>query len=154
VKFTREQLKAAGIPVPPRDRGNNGRSNCISRKTKQDKRSDEALFDAFAMSHGLERPTHEYRWNEAESQPFINPNTGKPYPWRFDYLWGDVAVERVGGVWSNGHHSGGQDQIDDMHRRNCAQILGYVVLEFTPEQLDSGEAFAAIRRALGMEAKP
>lgn len=55
---------------------------------------------------------------------------------------------REGGVWIRGHHSRGQDQIDDMEKRNFSVLLGYSVLEFTPQQFEDGDAFQFIKRVL------
>lgn len=65
--------------------------------------------------------------------------------WRFDFVctwrfYSDVAVELDGGIWINGGHSGGQDQIDDMEKLNHAAILGWKVFHFTPEQCVNGYA--------------
>jgi hypothetical protein len=98
---------------------------------------NERLFNAICEANGLPVPIHEFPWHPERK-------------FRFDWLFeGWLAVERVGGVWIKGHHSRGQSQIDDMARRNEAQIMGYVVLEFPPEQFKTGEAFAVIKRALG-----
>lgn len=137
MKISKKQAQAFGIPVSK-----------IAKARKPDgKTGSGKMFDAVCKAHGLPVPVHQYPFGK-EAPP--HPRTGKPRKWRFDYLFeGWLAVERVGGVWSGGHHSGGQDQIDDMERRNEAQILGYTVLEFTPEQFDvTLEAFAVIKRAL------
>jgi len=114
-------------------------------------KGEQRLFLAACQAHGLPEPVAEYPWG---SEAPRDPKTGKLRKWRFDYLFSyggyDVAVEIIGGVWTGGHHSGGQSQIDDMERRNEAQILEYVVLEFTREQADKGECFPTIRRALGI----
>lgn len=69
--------------------------------------------------------------------------------WRFDYLFEDwLAVEQCGGVWTRGHHSRGQDQLDDWEKWNEAAILGYSLLFFSPQQLENGSAFAVIKRCL------
>jgi hypothetical protein len=102
------------------------------------------LFDSLCEAHGLPVPVHEFEF-AAE----IGRN------WRADWVFeGWLIVEQVGGVWTSGHHSRGQTQIDDMERRNTAQILGYVVLEFTPEQIESGAAFGVIRKALAAREQP
>lgn len=118
--------RAKGPRTPPFNKG-------FSTLTPEQK-----LFDQLCLSHGITPPDHEY--------PFAKCIGRK---WRFDYLFdGWLAVERTGGVWIKGHHSGGQDQIDDMEKQNNAVILGYAVLEFTPEQFDDGSAFAFIKQAL------
>lgn len=98
----------------------------------------DRLFDKLCVAHGLPEPVHEYEFAETIGRQ-----------WAFDYLFdGWLAVEKQGGIWINGHHSGGQNQIDDMEKKNHAVLLGFCVLEFTPEQFNDGSAFAFIRRVL------
>lgn len=99
----------------------------------------DALLDALCQSHGLPIPVHEYEFHPTRK-------------WRFDLVFdGLVAVEIQGGIWKGGHHSRGKDQLDDMAKYNAAQIQGFIVLQFTPQQFQSGEAFPVIREALGLE---
>lgn len=92
---------------------------------------------ALSQENGLPCPQPEFRFDAKRR-------------WRFDYAWEDekVALEIVGGVWIRGHHSRGKDQIADMEKFNEAQILGWLVLQATPQQVNSGEAFAVVKRAL------
>jgi hypothetical protein len=110
------------------------------RKTLSPEQGIRFLFDRLCLVHGMDMPLYEFRFHPTRR-------------WRFDYAWPEakVAAEKVGGVWTRGHHSRGRDQIDDMEKRNEAQIMGWKVLEFTPEQFNSGEAFAVIKRALSTE---
>jgi hypothetical protein len=116
-----------------------GGCNGYSKKRKQaktEKDKQAALFDKLCEAHGLPTPIHEYQFHHTRK-------------WRFDYLFEDwLAVEKHGGVWSAGHHSGGQNQIDDFEKQNEAVILGYSVMIFTPKQFADGSAFAVIKRAL------
>lgn len=59
-----------------------------------------------------------------------------------------VAVEIQGGVWTHGHHTRGRGFLDDREKINEAQLCGWIVLEVTPEQMESGEVFALVERAL------
>ena len=121
------------------------RKEKAAEAAKQENQGRDQLFDAMCTAHGLPLPVHEYEWGmEAPLSP-----KGKPRKWRFDWLFeGWLAVEQVGGIWKGGHHSGGKNQLDDMKRRNEALILDYHIMEFTPQQIESGEAFETIRRAL------
>lgn len=105
-------------------------------------------FAQLCVAAGLPLPEEETLWHPTRK-------------WRADFLFGGlVIVEVQGGVWGTGkkcgtcgqrqmgHHSRGQSQIDDMERRNEAQILGYQVLEFTPQQIADGSAIPVILRAL------
>lgn len=61
---------------------------------------------------------------------------------RFDAAWPAelVALEVNGGVWTGGRHSGGSGQIRDFEKLNLAQLLGWRVLQVTPQQLTDGTA--------------
>lgn len=113
--------------------------------------SANPLFDSYCKAHGLAAPEYEYPFNkEAGDLAFLRPSDGKPYEWRFDYLFdGLVAIECQGGVWTQGRHSRGEGQTTDMLKFNAAQCLGYIVLLFTPEQMESGEFFPILKKALG-----
>lgn len=127
IRLTAAQAREFGID-PQVKRGKKQKPDGMTGSDK--------LFDAACAAQGLPIPDHEYRWHPTRK-------------WKFDYLWnGWLAAEKVGGVWIRGHHSRGQSQIDDFERMNEAVIMGYSVLQFTPQQFDSGEAFAVIRRAL------
>lgn len=72
--------------------------------------------------------------------------------WAFDFacLSIAVAIEIEGGVWTHGRHSRGTGMIADMEKYNTAQIFGWIVLRYTPEQFAAGawipDVEAAARR--------
>lgn len=80
--------------------------------------------------------------------------------WKADFMipgvgwdvWGSKGywlVEIVGGLWmKRGGHSQGQAQLDDMEKFNHAAKLGYRVLQFSPDQVKSGEAIGFIEQVL------
>ena len=153
MKISREQAQKLGIELPPKKKWNNLTLNPQDRDSrsrtlksmadkksaaKQERLDREAAFNALCEAHGLPHPDFEFEFAK---------HLGRK--WRFDFLFdGWLAVEKVGGVWTNGHHSRGQDQIDDMEKANHAVLLGYSVLSFTPAQFDSGEAFAFIKKVV------
>lgn len=145
IRLTEDQAKKAGLTKKKRGRwqgkrcpGNVQAAHQKRLDAKSARKSKEDAFDALCASWGLPRPVHEYTFATEIGRK-----------WRFDHLFdGWLAVEQVGGVWTGGHHSGGKDQIDDMERRNHAVLLGYSVLEFTPQQFDDGSAFAFIKKVL------
>lgn len=57
--------------------------------------------------------------------------------WRFDYAHESlkIAVEVEGGIWSKGRHTRGKGYIADCEKYNAAQILGYRVLRYSPNQI-------------------
>ena len=77
--------------------------------------------------------------------------------WRFDLAWPDllIAVEIEGGVWTNGRHVRGEGYEKDCEKYNEAQMLGWMVLRFTPGMIKRGKAGAllekVIRRAIAGE---
>lgn len=135
LRLSVSQAGKLGITGPPKKSAWNGPHN-----PKAPRKPVDEVFLAACRAHGLPEPVEEYLWHPKRK-------------WRFDYLFdGWLAVERVGGVWMQGHHSRGQSQIDDMERRNEATgLFGYVVLEFTPEQFSDGSAFEMIHRVLFSE---
>lgn len=56
--------------------------------------------------------------------------------WRFDYANKELklAVEINGGCFVNGRHSRGIGQIKDFEKLNAAQMNGWKVLQYTPQQ--------------------
>lgn len=67
--------------------------------------------------------------------------------WRFDFAWPDrmLAVEVEGGVWNGGRHTRGAGYERDAEKYNRAAILGWRVLRFSTQQVQRGEAVAALR---------
>lgn len=83
---------------------------------------------------GLPEPVREFRF-------------APPRRWRFDYCWPSqrLAVEIEGGAWSGGRHTRGAGFLRDMEKYDAAVLLGYAVLRFTPQQVESGHAVNFIR---------
>jgi len=103
----------------------------------------EALLFQLQMS-GLPAPQREYLFHKRRK-------------WRFDFAWPDlmIAVEVEGGVWSNGRHVRGEGYEKDCEKYNEAQMMGWMVLRFTPGMIKRGKASGvvekAVRRALDGE---
>lgn len=57
--------------------------------------------------------------------------------WRFDLAFPDhrVAIEVHGGVWTRGRHNRPQGFINDRQKMNAAALLGWLVLEYTTDDL-------------------
>ena len=95
-----------------------------------------AMFLATCKAFGLPEPSAEFRFHPRRR-------------WRFDWLFAHrVALEIEGGAWTRGRHTRGKGFVADLEKYNEAQLAGYVVLRVTPEQVNSGEAFALVKRAL------
>ncbi|MCL1123413.1 hypothetical protein [Shewanella surugensis] len=60
--------------------------------------------------------------------------------WRFDFAWPQwkIALEVHGGVFKNGRHTRGTGFTEDRVKMNSAQLLGWIVIEATTEQVKNG----------------
>ena len=56
--------------------------------------------------------------------------------WRADFAVPSrkILVEVEGGAWTNGRHTRGKGYTGDMEKYNSAQLLGYQVYRYTPQQ--------------------
>ena len=64
----------------------------------------------------------------------------KERKWRFDFVLEPIktkiAIEVEGGIWTgHGRHSTGKGFISDTEKYNYAQLIGYIVLRYTPETI-------------------
>ncbi|HDX8451386.1 TPA: hypothetical protein RQN21_000903 [Aeromonas hydrophila] len=61
--------------------------------------------------------------------------------WRFDFAWPTrmIAVEIHGGIHSGGRHTRGKGFVEDRAKMNEAALLGWTVIEATPEHIQSGQ---------------
>ena len=57
--------------------------------------------------------------------------------WKFDYAVPDlmIAIEIEGGTWIKGRHNRAEGYQKDMEKYNMAQLMGWKVLRYTPEQV-------------------
>ena len=62
-----------------------------------------------------------------------------------------ILVEVEGTVYLQGRHTRGAGYTADCEKYNEAQILGFMVLRFTPEQVRSGYALDTIERATNVK---
>lgn len=85
----------------------------------------------------LPAPAHEHRFHPKRM-------------WRFDVCWPEykLAVEIHGGVYSQGRHTRGTGFTKDREKINAAVELGWRVLEYSTQQVESGEAIKQIERIL------
>lgn len=70
--------------------------------------------------------------------------------WRFDYAIPKlkIAIECDGGVWNYGRHVRPTGYIKDMKKFNAAAELGWLVLKYTPEQLNSSYSIIEIKKVM------
>ena len=94
-------------------------------------------FSLWCHKIGLPAPVEEYRFDKVRR-------------WRFDFAWPDyrVALEKNGGVWIAGRHSGGKGQIRDFEKFSEAAAQGWRIIHVTPQQLLSHQTIDWLRRSL------
>lgn len=94
-------------------------------------------FDVACVAHKLLEPVPEHTF-------------APPRKWAFDWCWPEwrLAVEIEGGAWIAGRHTRAQGFIKDMEKYNAAAVLGWRVLRFTPQQIESGACFLVIKEAI------
>lgn len=70
--------------------------------------------------------------------------------WRFDFCFPEemVGVEIEGAVWTSGRHTRGSGYVKDMEKYNTAALLGYRVLRFSTEMVNSGIAIDFVEKIL------
>jgi very-short-patch-repair endonuclease len=68
--------------------------------------------------------------------------------WRFDFAWPDqkIAVEIEGGIYVKGGHVRGKIYTDNCRKYNEAGLRGWMVLRFTTDLIESGEAFSTLEK--------
>lgn len=94
---------------------------------------------------GLPKPgAHEYYFNRGDSRHRAD----------FAYPGFRILIECEGGIFGEGEEAGrhnrGKGYSDDCWKYNLAQILGWMVLRFTPDQIEDGRAIAQLERALNI----
>jgi len=67
--------------------------------------------------------------------------------WRFDFahIESKTAIEIEGGAFTNGRHTRGEGFVNDMEKYNEAAFYGWVVLRFTPSQMQESKTFDLIK---------
>jgi hypothetical protein len=70
--------------------------------------------------------------------------------WRWDLCWRKwkIAVEIHGGIYSRGRHVRSTGFTNDREKINAGIELGWRTFEYTPEQVESGQAIKQLVRVL------
>ena len=79
-----------------------------------------------------------------------------PRRWRFDFAhtYGrKIAIECEGGTWSGGRHTRGSGFEKDCEKYNQAAIDGWLVLRYTRNMIESGEAIKQIESVVRRESE-
>ncbi|SIR39533.1 hypothetical protein SAMN05880558_11311 [Aeromonas sp. RU39B] len=89
-----------------------------------------------AQLHGLPEPATELLFHPKRK-------------WRMDFAWPVqmIALEVHGGIHSGGRHTRGAGFVGDRAKMNEATLLGWTVIEVTPEQVQNGQMREWLNRA-------
>ena len=73
--------------------------------------------------------------------------------WRLDFaiVGLKIGIEIEGGVWSCGAHTRGKGFIEDMEKYNAAVTFGWVILRFTPQDLNKITTFETIKKVVELK---
>lgn len=128
MRLSRKQAQALGLDTTPPPK----------KRTKREPVAP-ALFLSLCQSHGLPPPEPEFEFCPGRK-------------WRFDWLFRKgrrkVALEVQGGLFIRGRHTQGAALLKEYEKLSEAAILGYRVVFCTPKDIESGAAFALVKRAL------
>jgi very-short-patch-repair endonuclease len=69
---------------------------------------------------------------------------------RFDFAFPKqkLAVEIEGGIWTAGRHTRGSGYAHDLDKYNAAARLGWTVLRYTTQMVESGQAINEVLEVL------
>jgi hypothetical protein len=83
------------------------------------------VYDCEWIDNGLPVPAREHRFHPTRK-------------WKFDFAFvnAKVAIEIDGGAWINGRHNRGSGFTKDLEKKNTAQSMGWLVLNFVPKHID------------------
>ena len=108
--------------------GNNPKAKAVVNKVKKAQQVDTLHSKVLAQLVGFPDPATELLFHPKRK-------------WRFDYAWEEqkLALEVHGGIHSGGRHTRGRGFVEDRAKMNEATLLGWTVLEVTPEHIKSGQ---------------
>lgn len=127
--------------------GNNPKAKAVVNKVKKAQQVDTLHSKVLAQLVGFPDPATELLFHPKRK-------------WRFDYAWPTrmLALEVHGGIHSGGRHTRGRGFVEDRAKMNEATLLGWTVLEVTPEHIKSGQLrawlLAAFNQDPGQRTKP
>ena len=120
--------------------GNNPKAKAVVNKVKKAQQVDELHSKVLAQLVGFPDPATELLFHPKRK-------------WRFDYAWEEqkLALEVHGGIHSGGRHTRGRGFVEDRAKMNEATLLGWTVLEVTPEHIKSGQLRAWLLAAFNQD---
>lgn len=120
--------------------GNNPKAKAVVNKAKKAQQVDTLHSKVLAQLVGFPDPATELLFHPKRK-------------WRFDYAWEEqkLALEVHGGIHSGGRHTRGRGFVEDRAKMNEATLLGWTVLEVTPEHIKSGQLRAWLLAAFNQD---
>ena len=120
--------------------GNNPKAKAVVNKVKKAQQVDELHGKVLAQLVGFPDPVTELLFHPKRK-------------WRFDFAWEEqkLALEIHGGIHSGGRHTRGRGFVEDRAKMNEAVLLGWTVLEVTPEHIKSGQLRAWLLAAFNQD---
>ena len=120
--------------------GNNPKAKAVVNKVKKAQQVDTLHSKVLAQLVGFPDPATELLFHPKRK-------------WRFDYAWEEqkLALEVHGGIHSGGRHTRGRGFVEDRAKMNEAALLGWTVLEVTPEHIKSGQLRAWLLAAFNQD---
>ena len=120
--------------------GNNPKAKAVVNKVKKAQQVDTLHSKVLAQLVGFPDPVTELLFHPKRK-------------WRFDYAWEEqkLALEVHGGIHSGGRHTRGRGFVEDRAKMNEATLLGWTVLEVTPEHIKSGQLRAWLLAAFNQD---
>lgn len=108
--------------------GNNPKAKAVVNKVKKAQQVDTLHSKVLAQLVGFPDPATELLFHPKRK-------------WRFDYAWPTrmIAIEVHGGIHSGGRHTRGRGFVEDRAKMNEATLLGWTVIEVTPEHIKNGQ---------------
>ncbi len=120
--------------------GKHPKANAVVNKAKKAQQVDELHGKVLAQLVGFPDPATELVFHPKRR-------------WRLDYAWPTrmIAVEIHGGIHSGGRHTRGKGFVEDRAKMNEARLLGWTVIEATPEHIKSGQLRAWLLTAFNQD---
>ena len=115
--------------------------NALTRKLANGKRAGE--YEMFR------RKLAAFTGREIKQEHVFYPGR----KWRMDFAIVDlkIGIEIEGGAWTNGRHTRVKGFIEDMEKYNAAVTLGWVILRFTPQDLNKITTFETVKKVVELK---
>ena len=126
---------------------------------KTTNKSLHSQYNTLARKLANEKRARDYEMFRRKLSAFTGCEIKPEHPfspgrkWRIDFAIVDkkIGVEIEGGVWINGRHTRGKGFADDMEKYNAAATLGWVILRFTPQDLNKITTFETIKKVVELK---